>query len=454
MRIAGRVGAGALVLALAFGVTGCSTLKKFTEKVGEKFKSQPADTAGGAPPPRFPSGGGNPTPAPAPTTTQTGAVTSTANQGALLAGRVIDGYSRPPGNTSIRWVSLDDNKETENDVSVTPEGYFTIQGLKPGGHYKLVARGKQGDRLVAGISYTTAPNIRVLIQVKDEFANGTTPPVQGAPAASPQDNPAKTSNLGNNPGGWSPTMGVPGATGADGPDLPVAISVGNPARSTAPPAQNWTPSGDGKNQSWPPTLEVPRSKTPLPPLQIPGASAPPELKSPPAFPAAVGDALTTARVPSCVRVGDRIVNFALNDVNGQPWELRHRKGKLVLVDFWRTDCVPCLNSLPYLKDLQTRYGSQGLEVVGIANETEGSQPEQAYRVMSVAKRHGLNYRQLLSSGLDCPVRREFRISIVPTLYLLDEQGFIVWRSDPNLAPSEQRAELERLIQRRLSQRAL
>src|SRR5215510_3990346 len=169
-RLAVPAAAWAVWLVLCVALTGCSNFKQFG-------KDRPPDhsNAGGAAPPRFPTGGsadqgiaGNSTPM--------NSVTNQANQGAILAGRVIDSYSRPPANTSIRWVSLDDKKDAENDISVTPEGYFTIQGLKANGHYKLIARGRQGDRLVAGVSYTTAPNIRVLIQVKEDLANGNTPP--------------------------------------------------------------------------------------------------------------------------------------------------------------------------------------------------------------------------------------------------------------------------------------
>lgn len=468
-RIAVRAAACAGSLALCFALTGCSLFKQ-----SSKEPAAP-QAGGGVPPPKFPTGdplAPNAAAAANNNVTPTNGVTNSANQGAILAGRVIDGFSRPPTNTSIRWVSLDDKKETENEVSVTPEGYFTIQGLKPGSHYKLLARGKQGERLVAGISYTTAPNIRVLIQVKDELANANTPPVPGAPVASPQNESSKTSALGANqpPNGWSP---IPNA--ANEPDLPVAISINSPPRaqpSLGAPAQDWTPAPGAQMSTWPPTLEIPRAnKTVLPSLQIPNSpppatpsvtpvisTVPPppplttDFKSPPVFPAKVADALSQARVPSCVLVGDRIVNFALNDVNGEPWELRRRTGKLVLIDFWRSDCIPCLNTMPYLADLQAKYRTQGLEVIGIANESGLTAQEQAYRAMGTCKRLGVNYRQLLSAGPTCPVRNELRISVVPTLILIDDQGRILWREDGSPSP-ERRGELERLIQQRLTTRA-
>jgi len=467
----GRIAAGALVLAVCLATTGCSLLKKRPDAAGV-----PGAGAGGAgvPPPRFPTAG-DPLTGPG-VTNQPGnnnnlntTAAATSVPGAILAGRVIDGFSRPPSNTSIRWVSLDDKSPAEQEVSVTPEGYFTIQGLKPGAHYKLVARGKQGDRLVAGVSYTDAPNIRVLIQVKEEFAGGATPDVPAHPGATKMNDPPATSQ--NTPPNTSPNTPPPGWNGAPNtfpgndnePALPTSINIAPSAPSSAlTPAKDWMPGPALANQgtTWPPVLEIPRAK-PTPPLQIPNVSIPnsspraaPKLdtKPAPAFPGGVSNLLDRARIPSCVRLGNQIDNFALNDINGEPWELkRQRKGKLVLVDFWGTWCKYCLDSAPFLNMLQSKYGAQGLEVVGIAYEHGGTPLEQGYAVGEMCKRLRTNYRQLLGAGNDCPVRREFRVRYYPSLFLLDEHGNIIWQEEgaPRL---DKQQELERLIQLRLNPR--
>src|SRR5262249_33845050 len=77
-----------------------------------------------------------------------------------------------------------------------------------------------------------------------------------------------------------------------------------------------------------------------------------------------------ARIPSCVLTGSTLYNFALYDLNGQPWEFRHHQGRLVLLDFWGTWCPHCLVSIKDLNYLQDRYGRYGLEVIGIDYEGE------------------------------------------------------------------------------------
>ena len=153
-------------------------------------------------------------------------------------------------------------------------------------------------------------------------------------------------------------------------------------------------------------------------------------------------------VPLCEMRNLQLINFALNEINGSVWEFRQRQGKVVLLDFWATNCQPCRETIPKLVALQNRYGSRGLEIVGIACEKDGSVQEQAHRVNAMSQRFQANYRQLLSSGSDCPVRNRFHIQGFPTLVLIDGQGVTLWqhRGQPNNADMDQ---LEQILQRQL-----
>ena len=59
------------------------------------------------------------------------------------------------------------------------------------------------------------------------------------------------------------------------------------------------------------------------------------------------------------------LDFTLKDVDGKDVRLADYKGKVVLLDFWATWCVPCKIEIPIFIDLYNRYKGQGFEVVSI-----------------------------------------------------------------------------------------
>jgi thiol-disulfide isomerase/thioredoxin len=63
--------------------------------------------------------------------------------------------------------------------------------------------------------------------------------------------------------------------------------------------------------------------------------------------------------------------IALKDLNGKDVSLADLKGKVVFVNFWATWCEPCRIEIPWLIDMQTKYGPKGFTVVGVAMDEEG-----------------------------------------------------------------------------------
>jgi hypothetical protein len=111
--------------------------------------------------------------------------------------------------------------------------------------------------------------------------------------------------------------------------------------------------------------------------------------------------------------------------------------------------------MPTLNRLQTLYGSRGFEVIGIAIESGKDERKEAEAVNKVCTAMQVNYRQLLGhvGSFNVAKQPNFRINGFPTLFLLSEDGDIIWehpagRPDPATLNS-----LERTIQLRLNNRA-
>ena len=151
--------------------------------------------------------------------------------------------------------------------------------------------------------------------------------------------------------------------------------------------------------------------------------------------------------------GNRLDNFSLPTLDGQSWEFRRDPPrKLVLLDFWKSNCGPCLEAIPHLVRLQDAYGRDGLEVVGIAYEDPAPPADQSLHVHGVKSRLHVNYTILIgadSAASACPVRSQFLVDRFPHLVLIDETGDILWRSNPDGLSDDQLGELKRQIEHKL-----
>jgi cytochrome c biogenesis protein CcmG/thiol:disulfide interchange protein DsbE len=63
--------------------------------------------------------------------------------------------------------------------------------------------------------------------------------------------------------------------------------------------------------------------------------------------------------------------LTLKDLDGKNVSLSDYKGKVVLVNFWATWCEPCQVEIPWLIEMQQKYGPKGFVILGIALDEEG-----------------------------------------------------------------------------------
>ena len=109
--------------------------------------------------------------------------------------------------------------------------------------------------------------------------------------------------------------------------------------------------------------------------------------------------------------------WKLKDLDGKEVSSSQFQGKIVVVDFWATWCVPCIGEIPGYIKLQEKYGKDGLVIVGISLDEKG--PEQ---VKSFVKAKGMNYQVVMGSE---EVQQLFGgLDSIPTTFLIDRTGMI------------------------------
>lgn len=137
-----------------------------------------------------------------------------------------------------------------------------------------------------------------------------------------------------------------------------------------------------------------------------------------------------------VMPGNPAPEIAKNDlVTGKPFALSSLKGKVVLLDFWASWCVPCRKSNPHVKALYEKYRKKGFDVVYVADND--SRPEDALKAIEqdgIKKYHhvlrGLKTLKDANgkmTGFDKSedVSEKYAIHFLPTKYLIDREGNII-----------------------------
>jgi thiol-disulfide isomerase/thioredoxin len=115
------------------------------------------------------------------------------------------------------------------------------------------------------------------------------------------------------------------------------------------------------------------------------------------------------------------LNFSAKDINGKDVRLSQYKGKVVLVNFWATWCVPCRREIPSLAALYRDYKDRGFVVLGVSVDKE------VRLIKPFARTMKMNYPVLIGAGHD-----EFSEAFgpfigFPTSVMLERDGTVCVR---------------------------
>ncbi len=110
-------------------------------------------------------------------------------------------------------------------------------------------------------------------------------------------------------------------------------------------------------------------------------------------------------------------DFSLQSLDGKTMRLSDLRGKAVLLNFWATWCGPCKIEMPWFIDLQKEYGSQGLQIVGVAMD-DGSRED----IAKFAEDMGVNYPILI--GKESVADQYGGVDALPQSFFIARDGKI------------------------------
>ena len=110
-------------------------------------------------------------------------------------------------------------------------------------------------------------------------------------------------------------------------------------------------------------------------------------------------------------------SFVRNDLNHQRVDLAAYRGRVVLLSFWATWCAPCQIEMPRFVAWQSRYGSDGLQIVGVSMDDDDAP------VIALTRKRKVNYPIVM--GDEKLGTLYGGILGLPVTYLIDRNGTII-----------------------------
>lgn len=114
-------------------------------------------------------------------------------------------------------------------------------------------------------------------------------------------------------------------------------------------------------------------------------------------------------------------SLILQGTNGQEHKLQQYRGRIVVLNFWATWCVPCLDEIPILAATYKSYSRQGLVVLGASLDDAKSLKE----VNAIVRKYKIKYPVFINVSAES--MESFGVESVPTTILLNRNGQIVAR---------------------------
>jgi len=132
--------------------------------------------------------------------------------------------------------------------------------------------------------------------------------------------------------------------------------------------------------------------------------------------------LITQKVDSILALENQVVqtapDFKVETIEGEKVSLNDFRGKVVVLNFWATWCTPCKREIPLLNQLVEKF-SDRKDIVFVALTTDSRD-----RVKDFLKTQDFKYLLTFAHG---EVFKSYKVSAIPTHYIINQEGKIVFR---------------------------
>lgn len=115
--------------------------------------------------------------------------------------------------------------------------------------------------------------------------------------------------------------------------------------------------------------------------------------------------------------------FTANDADGKTYSTTDYAGKVLVLDFWFSGCIPCKAEMPYMEKLAEKMKGENIQFFTLSLDT-GDQLLNAWKAL-VKDKNGATLQLNVPNGFKSEVAKHYGIRSVPRIVVIDQQGKIV-----------------------------
>jgi len=127
-----------------------------------------------------------------------------------------------------------------------------------------------------------------------------------------------------------------------------------------------------------------------------------------------------------IQPGKPAPEFTAKDPDDKDISLSSLRGKVVLLDFWASWCIPCIASIPSMKELYNKYKDKGFEILGVSDDSKADAWKKCIEKNSIPWKNVIDrFPKPPAPFGPAEIITLYACHYLPTTILIDKNGIII-----------------------------